>query len=507
LTTTVPALELESVSKTFAGVHALRDVSLTVGPGQIHGLVGQNGSGKSTLVKVLTGFHRPDSVASMRLWGRDVHFPMRESLRPALSAVHQDLGLLDELTVLENFTVTTNFGVRTGHPISWRHLRKAVAPALEEVGIKLDLDAQVSSLTQAQRALLCIGRSIYEARISGHQSGSLFLLDEATAHLDRAGAFELLAIMRTMADAGNSAILVSHRLREVVEVCDEITVLRDGQVAGRLDRGNSSTERILDVMLSRKLQQPYPPKGANAGSEVVLSVNRLNTPSLHDISLELHQGEVLGVTGLVDMGQDELPYAIIGASARRASGDVELFGQPTRLKPTNLQSRRVGIVPANRRTSGVWMEATVAENLSLTSLKSISGSLLLRPGREKAHARTVVERFGVRPPVVDRDVATFSGGNQQKVVIGKWFGISPVPLVMLLHEPTQGVDAGARWDLLQAIHKATDEGMAVLYFSSDHEELANVADRVIVLDYGRITAVLADDEVTEERIVAACHAL
>jgi ribose transport system ATP-binding protein len=501
------ALELQSVSKSFAGSYALRNVSLTVGSGQIHGLVGQNGSGKSTLVKILTGFHRPDSVEKMVLWGREISFPLREPLNPALAAVHQDLGLIADLSVIENFGVTTHFGADVGRPINWRRLRRLVRSVLEEVDIKLDLDARVSDLTQAQRALLCIGRAIYEARVSGHQGGTLFLLDEATAHLDRGGAAEVLAVMRTMAEAGNSTVLVSHRLREVVDACDTITILRDGEVAGSVESAHASAEEILELMLSRKLQQPYPAKGRHATGEVVLSVRDLSGGSLHDIALDLHRGEVLGVTGLVDMGQDELPYAIIGASSRRMTGTTELFGRTARLKPTNMRLNRVGIVPADRRSTGGWMDATVAENLSLTSLHEITGTLRLKLGRERAHAKTVVDRLGLRPPVVDRPLATFSGGNQQKAVLGKWFAITPTPLIMLLHEPTQGVDAGARWDILQLIADSTADGMAVLYFSSDHEELAHVADRVMVLDYGRVTAVLTGDQVTEERIVAACHAL
>jgi ribose transport system ATP-binding protein len=501
------ALELRSLSKTFAGVHALKDVSLTIGRGEIHGLVGQNGSGKSTLVKILTGFHRPDAVGEMVLWGKEIHFPLREPLNPALAAVHQDLGLIPELSVLENFTVTSHFGSRPGRPLSWSKVRRSVSAALDEVGIALDLNAKVADLSQAQRALLCVGRALYDARISGHQGGTLFLLDEATAHLDHAGASELLATMKRMTALGNSAVLVSHRLREVVDVCDEITILRDGEVAGQLHSANASAEAIVQLMLDRKLQQPYPPKGAHATAETVLSVRDLNCGGLRDISLELHRGEVLGVTGLVDMGQDELPYAIIGASERKATGEVALMGRSVRLKPTNLRVNRIGIVPADRRTSGAWMDASVTENLSLTALPSIAGTLLLNRRREQAHATTIANRFGVRPPAITRELSTFSGGNQQKVVLGKWFGITPPPEIMLLHEPTQGVDAGARWDILQVIAEATALGMAILYFSSDHEELANVADRVMVLDYGKVAAVLSSDEVTEERIVAACHAL
>jgi ribose transport system ATP-binding protein len=501
------ALDLQSVSKSFAGVRALNDVSLTVGRGHIHGLVGQNGSGKSTLVKILTGFHRPDSVGKMVLWGREIRFPLRAPLTPALAAVHQDLGLLLDLSVLENFTVTTHFGTQPGHPIQWSRVRRAVSEVLDEVGIRLDLHARTSDLTQAQRALLCIGRALYDAKISGHEGGTLFLLDEATAHLDHVGASEVLATMRRMTQLGNSAVLVSHRLREVVDTCDEITILRDGEVAGRLDSTNASAEAIVQLMLDRKLQQPYPPRGRHATTETILSVRGLSCGSLQDISLDLHRGEVIGVTGLVDMGQDDLPYAITGATNHKRTGEVRVKGHPVQLKPTNLRINRIGIVPADRRTSGAWMDATVAENLSLPALPSIAGRLLLSPRREQAHAVAVATSFGVRPLVVSRDLSTFSGGNQQKVVLGKWFGITPAPEIMLLHEPTQGVDAGARWDILKLVAQATMDGMAILYFSSDHEELAHVADQVMVLDYGRVTAVLSGDQVTEEQIVAACHAL
>jgi ribose transport system ATP-binding protein len=494
------ALVIRGLSKHFDGMLALDGLDLTVEPGEIHGVVGQNGSGKSTLVKVLTGYHQPDGLDELSVWGSPLAVPVRDPARHGITVVHQDLGLCEQLSALENIAL----GFRYSRPalglVTMRRYRADAAARCQDLGIGLDLDAAVSELTAGERASLCVVRALEQMRRSW--SGSpLLILDEPTAYLSQTESERVYTLMREVVRQGGSVVLISHRLGEIRTVADRVTVLRDGRVVGVHDCRQVSEEELIGEMLGRQIGQFYPDRRSARPGRPLLTAENLSGTVVSDVGLQVRAGEIVGVTGLVGMGQDELPYLLAGVQPATA-GSVRLGsvagdgGAP--------RSARLALVPGNRHRDGLWLRATAAENFTLPRLRSYFSRGTLRRRAEESSALAGMQQIGVRPPLPALPAAAFSGGNQQKVVLAKWLATHPD--LLLLHEPTQGVDAGAKKDILQTISDSADAGVGVLICSADHEQIARTCDRVIVLSDGAMTSELTGDQVTEEMIVRACHA-
>jgi ribose transport system ATP-binding protein len=492
-------LSVKGLGKHFSGIWVLRDVDLEVKRGEIVGLVGENGSGKSTLVKILTGFHNPDS-GTVHMGGHELDLPICQPQDLGIAVIHQDLGLIESMTVAENLGISSSYGSKVLAPIRNRHEERLCRELLESFGVDVDIHEPVASLAPSVRSAVAIARSIRVLR--GSAENHLLILDEPTAYLGHNDSLRVRRLMRSAADNGAGVIFISHHLDEVTESCDRIVVLRDGLLVDTFDVGNVQRSEVISAMLGRSLDRFYP-EPRDQAREKLISFRGLAGGQTQDFDLDLHAGEVVGVTGLVGSGFQEVPYLLAGL-VRATAGTVEFEGGDILgLAPKELLLKGVAVVPGNRQRDGVWLEGTAKENLTLLRLKRFFRWPSLRLAEEELEALELMRQYGVRPLDPKRRLDAFSGGNQQKMVMAKW--LSTNPKVMLLDEPTQGVDAGARRDILDIVANAADAGSAVAIFSADLEQLAEMCDRVVVMAGGRVQAILNSDEATQTTILTAAH--
>lgn len=498
---TVPALEISGLTKSYNGVRVLYPFDLTIESGEVHALVGQNGSGKSTLVKCLTGVHAPDS-GEVTVHGNRLSMPVHSPTNHGIAVIHQDIGLVEEMTVLENLGINANYGTRLLSPVKETSERRIYQEMFDRLEIDLPFDALVSTLSPAEHALIGIARAM---RVMAEHDRQIFILDEPTAHLSRTEATRITTFMRKVAELGSSVIFISHRLNEVLTHCDKVTVIRDGRIVDSSPTANLTKSDLVSSMLGRRMVEFYPEPPQQREEPVpVLVASGLCGAIVNKVDLTVHAGEIVGVTGLAGAGQEELPRLISG-SVRPAAGSITVDGESLPLgDPRAAIAQRVCTVPSNRQRDGLWMDATAAENVTLPRLKSWRRRFKPFDWKtERAAALDVLERSGLRPFEPHRQMRMFSGGNQQKVVFGKWLQLSPK--VFLLDEPTQGVDAGAGKELLEQTAVLASHGTAVLVFSGDHEQLAAICHRVIVLNEGQQVAELAGDQLTERALLEACE--
>ncbi len=478
---------------------------MVVHPGEVHGLVGENGSGKSTLVKVLSGYHRPDPGGSLSIDGRAVALPVRPWLvrKLGLSVVHQDLGLIDSFSVLENMRVGL-FGVgRFTRAIRWREERELAAASLAALGADIDPSVRVAELSAAERAEVAIARAIQQQETGR----GVVMFDESTRALPPEPRRHFHALVREIVGRGGSALLVSHQLDEVLEHTDRVTVLRDGQVvASGVPTAELSENELIRLMLGRELASGDRRRSTSVvpGGELV-EVRGLRGGVLDDVTLTLRPGEVLGVTGLLGSGFEELPYLLAGA--RRAQhGRLVLDGREfdlTRGSVPDLLDAGVALVPERRGSEGLALSESVLDNVTLPRVRRRGAIAHVGNAWQQQETDWVLRELGVRPAEPRMTVGRLSGGNQQKVLLGKW--LCGRPRLLLLHEPTQGVDVGARRDIAQVIGRAAQEGAAVILAGMDAGELASLCDRVLVLKSGAVHAELRE-ELSADLIIEAVYA-
>lgn len=491
-------LSATKVSKSFAGRTVLRDLDLDVSPGEVHGFVGQNGSGKSTFIKILAGFHAPDPGGQLAVRGQDVSLPLLPGQPRALgiSFVHQDLGLAPSMTVLDNLRVG-RYESRFGWRIPWSRERQRVRAALAEFGLTVEPDAPISSLSEVESAMVAIIRALEELETVER---GLLVLDEPTAYLPRDGVNRLFDGVRRVAAKGFGVLFVSHRLDEIRALTDRVTVLRDGERVLAANTADLTEDALIENILGRRPGSLYP-SGKVERRSTSLRVDRLTADHVKDVSFEVGAGETIGLTGLLGMGFEQVPYLLFGAQ-QADTGTLSVNGTSLSLRsltPRKAIESGLALVPANRQRYGGVAAATVTENLTLPTVGDFFRRGLLRRGREQAAVQGILDDYDVRPPEPRRSFSTLSGGNQQKVLVAKWFRAQPS--VLLLHEPTQGVDVGARIQIFQRIHEAARDGKAVVIASSEYDDLAHLCDRVYVFRDARIVAVLSGPNLTEDRIV------
>jgi ribose transport system ATP-binding protein len=503
-----PRLTLRNLSKSFGGTHALRGVDLTILPGEVHGLLGENGSGKSTVIKVLAGFHEPDE-GSLLIDGEEVRLPLAPGQFRTLgmSFVHQDLGLVESLSVLENLRVAEIAASRSRWRISWRGERRRARETFERYGLILDPSATVADLKPVERALLAIVRALEEIRAVGRGHG-LLILDEPTVFLPKEGVERLFALVRDAAASGASILFVSHDLDEVLEITDRVTVLRDGSLVGTVVTRETTEMSFVEMIIGRQLAALGEVGHADLTERRVgASVEGLTGKNVSDVSFEMHEGEIVGLTGLLGSGFEEVPYLLYGARPA-ASGRLVLRGDAldlTRVTPAKAMDAGLALIPADRKTDGSVGSLPIVENVALSVLDRYFNGVALERRRMRRETGALMREFDVRPNDPSLPYGAFSGGNQQKALLAKWFQTEP--RLLLLDEPTQGVDVGARQQIYGLIRAGVEErGMQVLCASSDYEQLALLCDRVIVFGRGRIWRQLVGDDVTKERIIEQSYA-
>ena len=480
-------LQVAEVSKTFGRSRALRSVHLDVAPGEIHGLIGQNGSGKSTLAKVLTGYHAPDPGGRVLVDGEPLRLPVRprEASARGLAVVHQSLGLVEDLTVVENLRVGRFRANRLTRAIRWPEERREAAAVLERLGHPVPLDVRVRDLSEEDRATVAIARALQDAE----PGRGVIVFDESTRSLSRASLEHFYDLLGDVVSTGTSALLISHHMDEVLEATDRVTVLRDGVVVeAGLRTAELTEDDLVRAVMGRSLASASRAVEATGGSRVAegdaIAVRGLRGHVVTGLDLDLRPGEVVGVTGLAGSGHDELPYLLTGAGPAR-QGTLRIGGDEHDLKRWDVGTAiaaGVVLVPEGREHAGLALDLTVADNVLLPR-RSLRAAVL--PVERRAEAAVVgewVRRLDVRPPDPAQAVGRLSGGNQQKVLLAKWLATGPRLLV--LHEPTQAVDVGARQTITAAVRRAAAAGCAVLVAGTDETELSLLCDRVLVFRDG-----------------------
>ncbi|HKP89396.1 MAG TPA: sugar ABC transporter ATP-binding protein [Thermoleophilaceae bacterium] len=479
---------------------------MTVAPGEIHGLVGENGSGKSTLVKLLSGYHAPDGGGEIQLDGEPLPVPVRPAQARArgMSVVHQDLGLLDDFTVLENVRIGAFGRRRFSRAIRWGGERELARAALDHLGHAIDPDARVGDLLPADRATVAIARALQH-----HQPGrGLIMFDESSRALPRDSLEHFHTLMREVAARGSSVLLVSHQLEEVLEMADRVTVLRDGVVvAAGIATAELDEHELIRLMLGRELES-HPlerPAAASPDRAPAARASGLRGRLVDGIDLDVAAGEIVGATGLVGSGFEELPY-LLGGARCAVAGQLTVGDRTIDLAsacPRDLVDAGVALVPERRDAQGLSLTMSVLENVTLPRIRLHGSPGRMGRGWQREEADWVIRELGVRPAVQDAPVARLSGGNQQKVMLGKW--LRGEPRLLVLHEPTRAVDVAARRDLLEALFGVARSGAGVLVAGMDAHELHSMCDRVLVMRNGSVGEELRGDELTVEGIVNAVY--
>ena len=504
--TTVDSIDIRSLTVSFGGVRVLKDVSTRFMLGRIYGLLGQNGSGKSTLVKTLAGAVQPEHGGTLVVCGEEHRLPLSPDLplRLGFGFVHQHLPLARELTVYENL-VAGRYRTRLGK-INWRHERRRAQDTLDRFQIRLPLEVNVGSLSPGQRALLSVVAAFSRAEAAG--SPRLLVLDEVTTYLPAADVERVLQLVASAAAEGIACVLVSHRLREVFRIADTVVVLRDGNVCLNEPTAKASEVDVVQAIVGEELARFTPAVPASAAIDTTLSVRQLCTDRVGPLSFDLRNGKVFGLTGLQGSGYETLPYLLYGfreggqpveGTLRIGDEDLDL----ARLTPRGALARGITLVPRDRLRLSVVASATVAENYSLPQIRRFFQGCRLHRRVERQAAKSMLERFAVMARSTEQILGTLSGGNQQRVVMGKW--LDTHPNVLLLDEPTQGVDVRGRADIWLMIHAQARGGLTVLVCAEAAEELAANCDEVIVMSQGQITTTLSGKSITEQTITAAQH--
>jgi ribose transport system ATP-binding protein len=484
-------LEVRHLSKTFPGLRALDDVSLSVGAGEIVALVGQNGSGKSTLVKVLAGLHDPDPGSEIELGGGP------DGSEVGLHFIHQDLGLVAGLSTIENLDLDRMHGYRSLLPAPRRKERRHAERLIADFGASFDVRRPILELSAAERTIVAIARALD----GWDHPGNVLVLDEPTASLHGDEVQKLFVAVREVAERGAGVIYISHRLEEVVELADRVVVLRDGRLIADVTRGEFDHDELVRL-IAGAITSADTEHGRPDRSDAVLRARGVRGAVTRALDVDIHAGEVLGVTGVLGSGREELASILFG-SANGQVDELVVDDRPVRSRsPRRSIEMGVAYVPGDRHRQGAVMTMSARENMTLPRMWPLRRVLgRLDGGAERAEVQDWFERVKVRPPDPERTLALFSGGNQQKVVLAKW--LRNEPKVLLMDEPTQGVDVGAKAGIFELIAGAAAAGAGVLISSPDPKELALICDRVLVMRDGELAAEVNKADLSEARLVSA----
>ncbi|MFT4692320.1 MAG: ribose transport system ATP-binding protein [Limisphaerales bacterium] len=484
-------LEVKRVCKSFPGVRALHEVSLRLNRGEVLAVIGENGAGKSTLMKILAGVQSQDT-GEILVDGKTVRLDSVETaLRNGVSLIHQELNLADNLDVGANIFLGRE-PLRYGL-IDRPRIREEAQQYLEMVGLDVSPDTIVGELTIGRQQMVEIAKAL-------SVNSRILIMDEPTSSLSYGETVQLFKVVKDLRSRGISVIYISHRLGEVKELADRITVLRDGENAGDLDRSEINHDAMVKLMVGRDISQFYVRSRHEIG-DVMLEVKNLRTPvhPTHELNFQVRAGEIVGMAGLVGAGRTEMMETIFGVTPA-VSGEVNVQGKTlTPKQPRDAIDAGMVLAPEDRKQQGLIIEMSVRENLSLASLRRDQIGGFLNVTKESEISAEMIERMKVKTPSEDQIIKFLSGGNQQKVVLGKWLAMHP--RVLLLDEPTRGIDVGAKQQIYNLMEELASRGIAILFVSSEMEEIIGIADRALVMHEGRITGELPRNELTEESIM------
>jgi inositol transport system ATP-binding protein len=495
-----PLLQIREITKRFPGVAALDGVSLAVARGEIHGLLGENGAGKSTLLKIISGAQAPDAGA-IEWDGREISIPTPQAAQNAgIVTIYQELNLIPQLSVAENIFIGRE-PLRLGRFIDWTRMRSDARAITRQVGLDIDPDIPVAVLSVAEQQMVEIARALsIKAR--------LIIMDEPTSALSEAEVERLLGIMRALRNEGVSIMFVTHRLEEAMTVCDRITILRDGKLAATRDRKDLTTGTVIELMVGRAASELYRrPATRHAGGAIRLSVRGLCTKAaraqaikVRDVDLDVRAGEILGIAGLVGAGRTELARAIFGADPL-AAGTIEIDGIPVSIRsPSDAIRLGIGLVPEDRKQQALFLQQAIKNNFSIASLgQFLRAGIFVDERREQAALDQFRGSMNIRMRGSDQPISNLSGGNQQKVVLARWLAVKPK--VLLVDEPTRGIDVAAKAEVHELLDRLAASGIAIVVISSELPEILAISDRIVTMCEGRITGEVRADAATQERLM------
>ena len=490
-TSPVPLLEARGIHKHFVGVHALDDVTAAFYPGEVIAVMGENGAGKSTLMKCLAGIHQPTG-GGIHHNGKPVTIrSVRDAEAMGIAFIHQELNLADNLGVGANVFLgrePRKFGI-----IDEGTIRAKTSELIEQLGMDFSSDERVSRLSIGHQQMVEIAKAL-------SQDAKLLIMDEPTSSLSQGETAILMKLVRQLRDAGMCVVFISHRLAEVQEIADRVIVLRDGKNSGELAHDEINRDRIVSMMVGRELNLEHHGNEIETG-DLLLEVASLRTPLYpnHPADFALRAGEITGLAGLVGAGRTELVRCLFGID-KPLGGEIRVNGEVIKIhSPRDAIASAIALVPENRKEQGAVVEMSIRDNVVMAGLDRHQRAGFVRDGELTEVAESMRERLRIKSPNVEQAVVMLSGGNQQKVVLGKW--ISLAPKIFLLDEPTRGVDIGSKNEIYEVIEKMAEEGAAVLFISSELEEILRISDRILVMHEGRITGELSRAEADEESVM------
>lgn len=490
-----PFIELKGVSKIFPGVRALNDIDLDVYPGEVLGLVGENGAGKSTLIKILTGAHKNDE-GQILIEGKEtkINGP-KHAMELGITAIYQELNIVKQLTVAENVFLgreLKNNG-RSGL-LNIKEMRKRSSELLRELGQEIDPRIGIDRLGMGKQQMVEIAKAL-------SVKTKLLIMDEPTSSLSNREVRELLRTVKNLKSKGIAIIFISHRLDEIMEICDRVTVMRDGEKVKTLPISEVTTDELIKLMVGRNLEHQFPKVNTTLGEEVLRVENLKSTGVFESISFSVRRGEILGLAGLVGAGRTEVARAIFGAD-RINSGDVYIHGRKVRIKsPEDAMKSGIAFLTEDRKGQGLILGNTVSFNMNISSYDKIKSRFLLNMKKSKERCKENIKKLNINPPSEKFIVRQLSGGNQQKVVIAKWLNTKAD--IFIFDEPTRGIDVGAKVEVYNVMNELVSNGAAIIMISSEMPEILGMSDRVIVMHEGRITGEFARENANQENIMKA----
>ncbi|MBD8033643.1 sugar ABC transporter ATP-binding protein [Solibacillus merdavium] len=485
-------IEMKGIKKAFNRNVVLNNVEFTLLDGEIHALMGENGAGKSTMMKILAGIYSRDE-GDVLVDGQSYTFTSAKDAESlGIHVIHQELNILPHLSVAENLFLGKEKTIgRTGF-LRTREMNKEAQTLLAKLGLHIDVRQPAGSLSVGKQQLIEIAKAI-------NSEAKYIVMDEPTAALTDREIETLFDTIRELKAKGLSFVYISHRMEEIFAICDRITILRDGEYVGVREISKTSFDEIVKMMVGRELGERYPSRDAKIG-EVALEVKGLTCPAVcKDINFQIRKGEILAFAGLMGAGRTEVAQAIFG-NLKKSKGDIFIHGEKVTIKsPIQAMKYGIGFVTEDRKTEGLVLDFSIKENMFLTNLKSIAKGSFIQAQQEQLQATKYIEQLNIRCSDATQSVGSLSGGNQQKVVIAKW--LSTKPDILILDEPTRGVDIGAKKEIYSIMNKLAEEGVAILMISSELPEVLGMADRVIVMHEGRQTAILDNVDLTQETIM------
>lgn len=486
-------VEMTKINKSFSGVHVLKDVNLKVKKGEVHALMGENGAGKSTLIKILSGVYKRDNGV-VKVNDKEVHFSStKEAEAHGISIIHQELNIIPDLTVMQNIFLGKEITYGKSGILNQKEMKRLTVENLKKLGVgNVDPDRLAGNLSVGQQQMIEIAKALAT-------NSELIIMDEPTAALTDREIEALFKVIESLRKNGVSIIYVSHRMEEIFEICDNITVLRDGEYVGTKSVKETTFDDVVRMMVGRELGDRFPARNAEIG-DVVFEVEDLTLDGVFQpVNFEVRAGEILGVAGLMGAGRTEVMETIFGYR-KKSRGKIKLNGETLQIKhPNDAIKAGIAFVTEDRKDKGLVLDATIRENIGLTNIDEISSKGVISKSKEVELVEKLMKKLHVRATGMEQQTKRLSGGNQQKVVIAKWVGRSPK--VLILDEPTRGVDIGAKKEIYSIMNELSEEGVAIIMVSSELPEVLGVSDRVMVLYEGELMGFIDRSEANQENIM------